>query len=108
MTIANIDDFREHIAGPCICIRCGDEWIGVSMPDVINLECKSCGSMSGVRYENFLDGVKSYIGDDCCGDVDDDGICCAPACRRGETLKVVGRALRLAELEFGVSSFRGK
>lgn len=93
--IVTLDDNRPHIAGPVVCTRCQHSWVAVRPRGVIFLECPKCGAHRGTGFMTMLAAADQILGDECCGQVDSAGVCCAPACIRGEALKLID-TIRLA------------
>ena len=46
--IININENQPHISGPCICLCCKAEWVGVASAGTYWLECTECGTYKGV------------------------------------------------------------
>lgn len=38
-----------HTSGPCVCLGCKHEWVGVAPSGTIAVECPACGTEKGVR-----------------------------------------------------------
>lgn len=93
--VVTLDERRPHEAGPVICARCQHIWIAVRPSGANGLECPSCGAGMGFAHLELLALPEAVLGDECCGQVDSAGICCAPACIRGQALKLVD-TIRLA------------
>lgn len=93
--IVNIASHRPNIAGPVVCTRCSHTWVAVRPVGVIFLECPSCGAHRGTGFMTMLAAADQILGDECCGQVDSNGTCCAPACIRGDAMKLID-AIRLA------------
>ena len=93
--LINIADYRPHEQGPVVCTRCQYSWVAVRPTGVIYLECPKCGAHRATGFMTMLAAADQLLGDDCCGQVDSDGVCCAPACIRGDALKLID-CIRLA------------
>lgn len=65
------------------------------------MECPKCQAMMGYAWSNVRNGFKALMGEECCGQVDSDGICLAPACTYGAALKLATLVHRLGIIEFG-------
>lgn len=102
-SIVDLADHRPHAAGPVICTRCEHEWVSVRPVDVHALECPKCGAMAGMSLDTLLAEPKEFFGHECCGQVDCDGVCAAPACAYGQQLKYAELVRRLVNREFGGS-----
>ena len=87
--IVALDDHRPHMTGPVVCLRCDHSWIAVRPLGVIFLECPKCGAHRGTGFMTMLAAAEMVLGDECCGQVDNAGVCCAPACIRGTALKLI-------------------
>ena len=94
-TVISLDEHRPHWSGPVVCNRCGWSWVAVRPVGTGLMECSKCGSISGASLSYMLALPEAFLGDQCCGQVDSAGTCCAPACIRGEALKLIDR-IRLA------------
>lgn len=97
--VKNIDDARPHMAGPVICFRCEREWVSVRPVGEYPLECPSCGAMMGYSWSNVRAVFDDLLGQECCGQKDADGVCLAPACVRGQAMKLATLVHRLGFLE---------
>lgn len=93
--VAQIDEYRSYKAGPVVCTRCQYSWVAVRPAGVIFLECPSCGAQRGTGFMTMLAAADQILGDECCGQVDSNGTCYAPACIRGTALKLID-TIRLA------------
>ena len=93
--VVGIDEHRPHDAGPVVCARCQHTWVAVRPSGATSLECGKCGAHMGGSLLGFLMLPEFVIGDDCCGQTDNVGTCCAPACIRGTALKLID-TIRLA------------
>lgn len=82
-------DHRPHIHGPVVCHRCEHRWIAVRPASAKWLECPQCGSLRGGSLELYVSDPAHLLGDECCGQRDQDGKCAAPACIRGDALKLI-------------------
>ena len=53
--IIQLDDHRPHKAQYVACMKCAQDWVAVAPAGATNLECPSCGEMSGepVKYKNI-------------------------------------------------------
>lgn len=49
----------------------------------------------------MLAAAEMVLGDECCGQVDSVGVCCAPACIRGTALKLIDSIRHAYFLEHG-------
>lgn len=99
--LVDLDDHRPHIAGPVLCLRCENEWTAVRQLGAEALECPKCSAMMGYGWSNVRNAFKVVLGEECCGQVDSDGVCCAPACTYGSALKLATLVHRLGIIEFG-------
>lgn len=97
--VIDLDSRMPHVAGPVLCFRCEHEWIGVRRTGDYPLECPKCGAMMGYSWSNVRDVFKVVLGDDCCGQVDRYGSCCAPSCTYGSALKLAILVHRLGIME---------
>ena len=96
--IVSLDENRPHVAGPVICARCQHSWVAVRPVGVVFLECPKCEARFGTDFMTMLEAADQFLGDtECCGQVDSEGVCCAPACLRGTALKLI-ETIRLAYL----------
>lgn len=93
--VITLDDHRPHEAGPVICARCQHSWVAVRPIGATGLECPKCEAQAGMSFLGMLMLPECVLGDECCGQVDGDGVCCAPACIRGTVLKLID-TIRLA------------
>jgi hypothetical protein len=59
------------------------------------LDCPRCQAQAGANLDTLLSQPEQFLGEYCCGQVDSDGVCCAPACIRGTALRLI-RAIRTA------------
>jgi len=48
--VIELDAHRPHYAGPCSCLKCAREWVGVVPETTEVLECPSCGALAGVIF----------------------------------------------------------
>jgi len=48
--VIELDARRPHYAGPCSCLGCSHEWVGVVPDGAGLLECSVCGEMRGVTF----------------------------------------------------------
>jgi hypothetical protein len=87
--VVNLDEHRPHQAGPVVCLRCDYTWVAVRPLGVIFLECPKCGAQRGTGFMTMLVAADMVLGDECCGQVDSAGVCCAPTCIRGTVLKLI-------------------
>ena len=87
--ILTLDEHRPHEAGPVICARCQHHWVAVRPSGATGLECPKCGAAMGMSLLGLLHLPETVLGDDCCGELDHQGVCCAPACTRGTALKLI-------------------
>lgn len=99
--IVDLDAQRPHYTGPAVCLRCGHEWISVRPLGVVALECPKCGAERGYNFSNILGAIGPELGQECCGQVDQDGVCAAPACIHGSAANLVRACVTLAHLEMG-------
>jgi hypothetical protein len=99
--ILNLDAARPHEAGPVVCTRCQHSWVAVRPVGVIFLECPKCGAQRGTGFMTMLAASEQILGDECCGQVDNSGTCCAPACIRGDALKLIDSIRMAYFLEHG-------
>ena len=93
--VVSLDAHRPHEAGPVVCTRFKHSWVAVRLLGVIFLECPKCGAHRGTGFMTMLAAADQILGDECCGQVDSAGVCCAPACIRGDALKLID-SIRLA------------
>ncbi len=93
--VVTLDDMRPHMQGPVVCTRCQHSWTAVRPRGTGYLECPKCGAIAGGSLTLMLGYAEYVLGDDCCGQVDSAGTCCAPACIRGTALKLID-CIRLA------------
>ena len=98
--VTELDTRRPHTAGPVLCLRCEHEWVSVRPVGTYPLECPKCGAMMGYSWSNVRFGFTGLVGDECCGQVDSGGVCAAPACVRGQALKLATLVHRLGIMEF--------
>lgn len=101
--IINLADHRPHLGGPVICTRCEHEWVAARPVDADVLECPKCRAKAGMSLDTLLAKPKEFFGHECCGQVDCDGVCVAPACAYGDQLKYAAMVRRMVEVEFGVT-----
>lgn len=99
--IVDLDAQRPHVAGPAMCLRCEHEWVAVRPLGVVVLECPKCGAERGYNFSNILGAIGPELGQECCGQVDQDGVCAAPACIHGSAVTLVRAAVMLAHREMG-------
>lgn len=97
----DLDEHRPHVSGPVLCLRCEHEWVSVRPVGTHPMECPKCHAMMGYAWSNVRNGFKALMGEECCGQVDSDGICLAPACTYGSALKLATLVHRLGIIEFG-------
>lgn len=88
--LVDLGNHRPHEAGPVVCVRCSHEWVAVRPAGTGLLECPKCGAERGASLAAMLSQPEAFIGDECCGQLDASGICAAPACIRGDLLKLIG------------------
>lgn len=93
--VLTLDEHRPHDAGPVICARCQHIWTAVRPAGANSLECPKCEAHMGFSHLGLLALPEAVLGDECCGQVDSAGVCCAPACIRGSALKLID-TIRLA------------
>lgn len=48
--VIDLDAHRPHYAGPCSCLSCTHEWVGVVPVGAKHLECSVCGKDHGVMF----------------------------------------------------------
>lgn len=48
--VIDLDARRPHYAGPCSCLSCTHEWVGVVPVGAKHLECSVCGKDAGVMF----------------------------------------------------------
>jgi len=48
--IIELDAHRPHYAGPCSCLKCKHEWVGVVPETTDVVECPNCGAWQGVVF----------------------------------------------------------
>lgn len=46
--VVQLDAFRPHVSGGCMCVQCGHKWVQVSAVGVTVFECPQCHVMKGV------------------------------------------------------------
>ena len=49
--MGNVHDIHEkqpHMSGPCTCLHCRHQWVGIMPVGAVALECPSCGLEHGV------------------------------------------------------------
>lgn len=97
--VIDLDAQRPHVAGPVICLRCAHEWVAVRPVGTHPMECARCSAMMGYSWSNIREGFTALLGQECCGQVDSDGICMVPACIRGSALKLATLVHRLGIIE---------
>jgi hypothetical protein len=98
--IVDITERQPHEAGPVVCWGCLHEWVAVRPKSVRALECPMCGRQRGLSLDVVMAFPEEIMGDECCGQVDSDGICMASACTRGDALRMHATMRRLIEIEF--------
>lgn len=69
--MGDVTDFEKarqerepHIAGPCRCLHCGNEWVAVAPAGTAaGLECNECGLNKGVLTEfiGVNEGKERYV-----------------------------------------------
>lgn len=101
--VVSMQDHRPHKAGPVVCTRCDHSWVAVRPVGVIYLECPKCGAHRGTSFMMMMAAADQILGDECCGQKDSAGVCCAPACIRGDALKLIDNIRRAYFLEHGAS-----
>ncbi len=99
--VVSLDENRPHVAGPVVCTRCEHSWVAVRPVGVIFLECPKCGAHRGTSFMMMLAAADQILGDECCGQVDGAGVCCAPACIRGTALRLIDTIRKAYFLEHG-------
>lgn len=88
--VVSMTDYKPHIAGPVLCLRCGHYHISVRPNGVNEVECHKCHAVRAVPIRDALLAVSKHIlGGECCGDKDQDGVCCAPACSAGTAARTI-------------------
>ncbi|WWT39925.1 hypothetical protein [Microcystis phage Mwe-JY08] len=93
--IVSLDEHRPHDVGPVVCTRCSYSWVAVRPRGVMFLECPKCSAQRGASFMTMVTSADEILGDECCGQVDSAGTCCAPACIRGTALNLID-SIRLA------------
>lgn len=99
--VVSLDENRPHVSGPVVCTRCEHSWVAVRPVGVIFLECPKCGAHRGTSFMMMLAAADQILGDECCGQVDGAGVCCAPACIRGTALRLIDTIRKAYFLEHG-------
>lgn len=98
--VVDITERMPHEAGRIVCWGCLHEWVSVRPVGVRSLECPKCGAMRGLSLEVAMAWPEDVLGNECCGQTDSDGTCVAPACVRGDALRLHATLRRLIEIEF--------
>lgn len=99
--VIDLSAHRPHEVGPVVCLRCSHNWVAVRPAGTSFLECPRCRASRGASLATMLSKAAEILGEECCGQTDCDGTCAAPACLRGEALKLVESIEAAVQLEFG-------
>lgn len=98
--IVDLDEHRPHISGPVVCTRCRHKWVAVRPVGTDLLECPACGANRGAGLDTMLHKPHLFLGGECCGQRDGDGVCAAPACLYGDALTLVQCIRDASHLEY--------
>ncbi len=52
--VVSLADARPHLSGPCRCLDCKHEWVGVAPLGVTTMTCPACGADKGGRFAMVL------------------------------------------------------
>ena len=47
--VIDLQEYLPHSTGPCVCLQCRHEWIGVVPVRVNSIKCPECGTFKGCR-----------------------------------------------------------
>jgi len=52
--VVGIESARPHLSGPCRCVDCKHEWVGVAPVGTYAMTCPACGADKGGRFAMII------------------------------------------------------